>query len=79
LRVAHRLAGANFGAVFMPQVGQEVLVSFLGGVVDGPVVIGAVYNGQGTSDASGSLGWRHGRGQRQCACMVHRRHRFGGV
>ncbi len=54
LRVGHSLAGANFGAVFTPRVGQEVLVSFLGGDIDRPVIVGAVYNGQGTLDAQGN-------------------------
>lgn len=44
------LAGCNFGAVLTPCIGQEVLVSFLGGDIDRPVIVGAGYNGQGTPD-----------------------------
>jgi type VI secretion system secreted protein VgrG len=36
-------AGAGFGGVNLPRIGQEVLVEFLGGDPDRPVVIGRVY------------------------------------
>jgi type VI secretion system secreted protein VgrG len=52
--VGQSLAGANFGAVFTPRVGQEVLVDFLGGDIDRPVIVGAVYNGRGAPDAQGN-------------------------
>ena len=45
LRVAHSWAGPGFGTQFIPRVGMEVLVSFLGGDADRPVCVGAVYNG----------------------------------
>lgn len=48
LRVAHSWAGAGFGTQFIPRVGMEVLVSFLGGDPDRPVCVGAVYNGSHT-------------------------------
>lgn len=54
VRVGTSLAGANFGAVFTPRIGQEVLVAFTGGDIDRPVVIGAVYNGRGSPDAQGN-------------------------
>ena len=54
VRVGQSQAGGNFGAVFTPRIGQEVLVAFTGGDIDRPVVIGAVYNGQGTPDAQGN-------------------------
>ena len=41
------IAGANWGAVALPRIGQEVLVTFLNGDIDRPVVVGAVYNGRG--------------------------------
>jgi type VI secretion system secreted protein VgrG len=41
------IAGANWGSVALPRIGQEVLVSFLGGDIDRPVVVGSLYNGQG--------------------------------
>ena len=54
VRVAQTVAGANWGAVFTPRLGQEVLVRFVGGDVDRPVVVGAVYNGLGHEDAQGN-------------------------
>jgi uncharacterized protein (DUF2345 family) len=45
------VAGANWGSHALPRVGQEVLVDFLDGDIDRPVVIGAVYNGRGQQDA----------------------------
>ncbi len=45
LRVAQTWAGAGFGSQFIPRVGMEVLVNFLGGDADRPVCTGAVYNG----------------------------------
>lgn len=45
------VAGANWGAVAVPRVGSEVLVDFIDGDIDRPVVIGAVYNGAGQVDA----------------------------
>jgi type VI secretion system VgrG family protein len=44
LRVAQPWAGSAWGAQFIPRVGMEVLVSFVGGDTDHPVVIGALYN-----------------------------------
>ena len=44
LRVATAWAGNNWGIVFTPRVGQEVVVSFLGGDPDQPLVTGSVYN-----------------------------------
>lgn len=54
VRVAQSVAGANWGANFVPRVGQEVLVHFLGGDIDRPVVVGSVYNGRGQPDAQGN-------------------------
>jgi type VI secretion system secreted protein VgrG len=48
------LAGANWGSIGLPRVGQEVLVDFLDGDIDRPVVIGALYNGEGHSDGQGN-------------------------
>jgi type VI secretion system secreted protein VgrG len=44
LRVAQPWAGTRFGMQLLPRVGMEVLVTFLGGNVDRPVVTGCLYN-----------------------------------
>ena len=45
IRVAQAWAGARWGAIFIPRVGQEVLVQFLEGDPDRPVIVGQTYNG----------------------------------
>jgi type VI secretion system secreted protein VgrG len=45
------IAGANWGSHGLPRVGQEVLVDFLEGNIDRPVIIGALYNGTGRPQA----------------------------
>ena len=44
IRVAQGWAGKGWGAFFLPRIGQEVLVSFLEGDPDRPIVSGCVYN-----------------------------------
>lgn len=44
VRVASSWAGKGWGAQSIPRVGQEVVVSFLEGDPDRPLVIGSVYN-----------------------------------
>lgn len=44
VRVATPWAGANWGMVHIPRIGQEVLVDFLDGDLDRPVVVGSLYN-----------------------------------
>ncbi|HEV7801772.1 MAG TPA: type VI secretion system tip protein TssI/VgrG [Burkholderiales bacterium] len=44
MRVAQPWAGNNWGATFIPRIGQEVVVSFLEGDPDRPLVTGSVYN-----------------------------------
>lgn len=44
LRVAQLWAGAGWGTVVLPRIGQEVVVSFLDGDPDRPLVTGVVYN-----------------------------------
>ena len=44
LRVGQQMAGKQWGAIFIPRIGHEVIVSFLEGDPDQPLVIGSVYN-----------------------------------
>ncbi len=44
--VSHPWAGKNFGVVHIPRIGQEVIVGFLEGDPDRPIVIGRVYNAE---------------------------------
>lgn len=44
MRVAQAWAGSGWGFQFVPRVGMEVLVSFLGGDPDRPMVVGCVPN-----------------------------------
>ncbi|GAL33767.1 VgrG protein [Vibrio maritimus] len=44
VRVAQPMAGKGYGAQFLPRAGQEVLVSFVNGDPDQPVVVSSVYN-----------------------------------
>ncbi|MDP4025126.1 type VI secretion system tip protein TssI/VgrG [Methylobacterium sp. NEAU 140] len=48
IRVAQAWAGKSWGAVFIPRVGMEVVVQFLDGDPDRPLVTGTVYNGTNT-------------------------------
>lgn len=52
MRLATPVAGANWGSNMVPRVGQEVLVDFIDGDIDRPVVIGCLYNGRGRKDAA---------------------------
>jgi type VI secretion system secreted protein VgrG len=45
IRVAQTWAGKQWGAVHIPRIGQEVIVSFLEGDPDKPIITGRVYNG----------------------------------
>jgi type VI secretion system secreted protein VgrG len=45
VRVSQGWAGKNWGSFFLPRIGMEVLVSFLEGNPDQPIVTGCVYNG----------------------------------
>ena len=44
IRVSHPTAGQNWGAVQIPRIGQEVIVDFLEGDPDHPIITGRVYN-----------------------------------
>jgi len=44
IRVAQDWAGKKWGAMFLPRIGQEVIVDFLEGDPDQPIITGRVYN-----------------------------------
>jgi type VI secretion system secreted protein VgrG len=46
VRVSHPWAGKNWGMVAIPRMGQEVLVDFLEGDPDKPIITGRVYNAE---------------------------------
>ena len=45
LRVAQQWAGKGWGTYFWPRVGDEVLIDFIEGDPDAPIVVGSLYNG----------------------------------
>ncbi|MBP86828.1 MAG: type VI secretion system tip protein VgrG [Planctomycetaceae bacterium] len=44
MRVSQNWAGKNWGIVFNPRIGHEVIVDFLEGDPDRPIIVGRVYN-----------------------------------
>ncbi|AHG92995.1 type VI secretion system Vgr family protein (plasmid) [Gemmatirosa kalamazoonensis] len=46
LRVSTSWAGQQWGAIHIPRIGQEVVVDFLEGDPDRPIIIGSVYNAE---------------------------------
>lgn len=44
VRVSSPWAGQNWGAISLPRIGQEVIVDFLEGDPDRPIIMGRVYN-----------------------------------
>jgi type VI secretion system secreted protein VgrG len=46
VRVSHPWAGKGWGAVAIPRIGQEVIVDFLEGDPDQPIITGRVYNAE---------------------------------
>jgi type VI secretion system secreted protein VgrG len=49
VRVSQTWTGVSWGALFLPRVGQEVVVSYVDGDPDQPLVTGCVYNGTNTT------------------------------
>ena len=48
IRVSHPWAGKGWGSVATPRIGQEVIVDFLEGDPDQPIITGRVYNAEQT-------------------------------
>jgi type VI secretion system secreted protein VgrG len=44
--VVQTWAGSRYGFTFVPRAGMEVVVDFVGGDPDRPIVVGAIYNGE---------------------------------
>lgn len=65
VRVAQRSAGGGNGMQFLPRIGQEVLVQFLEDDIDRPVILGALYNGQGEGSAAPTPGGEAAQGGEQ--------------
>ncbi|QOY94871.1 type VI secretion system tip protein VgrG [Massilia sp. UMI-21] len=58
VRVAQRFAGDGIGFQFLPRIGTEVLVKFLEGDINRPVIVGSLYNGQGEGGVAPTPGGR---------------------
>lgn len=46
IRVSHHIAGQQWGFISIPRIGQEVVVDFLEGDPDRPLIVGSVYNAE---------------------------------
>jgi type VI secretion system secreted protein VgrG len=55
VRVAEALAGPNWGSQFTPRIGTEVLVDFIEGDMDRPVVVAQLYTGSDTPPFSAGV------------------------
>lgn len=51
-RVGQFSAGPGYGAFMVPRIGNEVIVEFLNGDPDRPIITGSVYNGTNLPDTS---------------------------
>jgi type VI secretion system secreted protein VgrG len=79
MRVSQLFAGKGWGAMFLPRIGQEVLVDFMEGDPDQPVITGRVYNADQTvpgtlPDHMNVSGWRthstKGGGEHDCNVLA---------
>ncbi|WP_284616658.1 type VI secretion system Vgr family protein [Aquabacterium humicola] len=60
VRVLQRHAGAGMGLQFIPRIGQQVLVDFVDGDIDRPLVVGALYDGRGEGGIATTPGGQPG-------------------
>jgi type VI secretion system secreted protein VgrG len=58
VRVLRSFAGAGIGVQFTPRIGQEVLVDFLDGDIERPVVVATLYHGRGEGGVPATPGGR---------------------
>lgn len=61
VRVAQVLTGEGHGAQFLPRIGQEVLVQFMDGDMDRPVIVKSLYNGRGDAGVAPTPGGQPGQ------------------
>lgn len=73
VRVAQRSAGGGMGSQFLPRIGQEVLVQFLENDIDRPIIVGALYNGQGEGGTAPTPGGQEAvsAGEDECFDTAH--------
>jgi Rhs element Vgr protein len=72
VRVAQRAAGGGMGSQFLPRIGQEVLVQFLENDIDRPIIVGALYNGQGEGGIAPTPGGHTGAdSDSDCFTLAH--------
>lgn len=55
IRVSQVFAGPSHGAMFHPRVGDEVIIDYLDGDPDRPIIVGRVYNGKNLSPENATL------------------------
>jgi len=67
VRVAQPQTGPGMGWQWLPRIGQEVLVRFVQGDPDQPIVVGALYNGQGEAGIAPSPGGHTAESEDQTA------------
>jgi type VI secretion system secreted protein VgrG len=56
VRVAEAVAGPNWGSQFTPRIGTDVLVDFIDGDIDRPVIVGQLYTGADEPPYSAGVG-----------------------
>jgi type VI secretion system secreted protein VgrG len=78
VRVAQRSAGGGMGSQFLPRIGQEVLVQFLENDIDRPVIVGALYNGQGEGGQVPTPGGKNERDSDVAVFQAANDHRASG-
>lgn len=59
VRVSQSYAGKDYGTQWIPRIGHEVLVSFVDGDPDRPVITGRVYNDANTAPLGPSKKWQN--------------------
>lgn len=73
IRVSQLWAGVGYGGITIPRIGQEVIVDFLEGDPDQPIITGRVYNGEANAPQSMAAPLRMtGKGPEPIAAMQDR-------